>query len=343
MKKIAYIIGISQPAQGLLTLYKHIASHIIYAKEKGYIPIVDCKHYINQYFKDNRGYIDNTWEYYFEQPDGYTLDDLKDFDEIILSQNIEWADSKYEIVPSIMSCEIKRNSKLHKYEKEYAGYLKLNKELLASFEKSYIEKVKDDVVLGVLCRGTDYTNIKPAGHSIQPAPEEVIEKVRQIIRVNPDINKIYLATEDASIYKKFKENFGILLIENEQYTFDNTIQKSISDIKINRNNHFYKMGKDYLFSLYFLSKCPYFLAGRNNGSLGVYFLSSLFRNQKYVYIWDLGFYGKIKYNNFFEKVFSIKRDYTFPKTSNRNYSVKKSCIYITILGVKLTISKKIKI
>ena len=53
MKKIAYIIGISQPSQGLLTLYKHIASHILYAKKMGYIPIVDCKHYINQYFKDN--------------------------------------------------------------------------------------------------------------------------------------------------------------------------------------------------------------------------------------------------------------------------------------------------
>lgn len=342
MKKIAYIIGISQPAQGLLTLYKHIASHIIYAKEKGYIPIVDCKHYINQYFKDKKTYIDNSWEYFFEQPDGYTLDDLKKFDEIILSQDIEWADSKYEIYPKMLCSKETEDIQENKYALEYSKYLKFNQCLYNFLESNYKEKVENNVVLGVLCRGTDYVNIKPAAHSIQPSTEQTIQKTKEIIQKNSEINKIYLATEDESIYKKFKETFGSMLISNEQYMFSSTEQKALADVKVNRNNHFYNLGKEYLASLYILSKCPYFIGGRNNGSLGVYFLSSLFANQKYVYIFNLGLYGNITYSSFLEKIFSIKKEYTFPKTNSRDYSIKKCHTYITILGIKLRISRNIK-
>lgn len=343
MKKTAYIIGITQSAQGLLTLYKHIASHIIYAKENGYTPIVDCKHYLNQYFKENKVYVDNVWEYFFEQPDNKSLENLDEFDDVILSQNIEWADEKYKIFPKIMNGEIKAKTQLHEFVPYYSKYLKFNKDMLEFLENTYKEKVQNSVVLGVLCRGSDYTNIRPAGHAVQPNAEQVIQKIKEIMAKNPDINKIYLATEDKSIYKKFKEEFNSLLIENNQYMFDSKEQKSISDIKIDRNNHFFNLGKEYLTSLYILSKCPYFIGGCNNGSLGVYLLSSLFANQKYVYIWDLGLYGGLSYSSFWERIFSVKKEYIFPKTKNRDYSIKKCCMYITILGIKLKFSKNIKV
>ena len=76
-KKTFYIIGNYIRQDGLFAMYKHIISHVLYAQESGFIPIVDLQHYPNQYFKDGKAFKENTWEYYFEQPAGYSLKDIK--------------------------------------------------------------------------------------------------------------------------------------------------------------------------------------------------------------------------------------------------------------------------
>ena len=235
MKKTAYIIGISQPAQGLLTLYKHIASHIIYAYEKGYIPIVDCKHYDNQYFKDNKTYKDNSWEYFFQQPDDYNLDSLDEFDEIIISDNCDWAGDKYIIYPKSFIGGKEQN--LSDYDKDYFKYLKFKLDLKEKFELAYNEKLQNKVTLGVLCRGTDYVKMRPEGHPVQPTAEEMIIKTKEILKKNPEIEQIYLATEDASVSQKFYECFGDLIVRNDQYLYKQEDVDILAYVKTNRENH----------------------------------------------------------------------------------------------------------
>ena len=339
MKKTAYIIGISQPAQGLLTLYKHIASHIIYAYEKGYIPIVDCKHYDNQYFKDNKTYKDNSWEYFFQQPDDYNLDSLDEFDEIIISDNCDWVGDKYIIYPKSFIGGKEQN--LSDYDKDYFKYLKFKLDLKEKFELAYNEKLQNKVTLGVLCRGTDYVKMRPEGHPVQPTAEEMIVKTKEILKKNPEIEQIYLATEDASVSQKFYECFGDLIVRNDQYLYKQEDVDILAYVKTNRENHSYNTGVEYLTSLYLLSKCKYFIAGKNNGTLGVYLLSNLFKNQEYVHIWEKGIYGKqFKYNNFFERLFSVKHDVFYRRSDKRNYSIKKEVKMITILGIKIKSTKE---
>ena len=43
----------------------------------------------------------------------------------------------------------------------------------------------------------------------------------------------------------------------------------------------------------------------------------------------------VKYNNFLERIFSIKKE----DNTQEGYSIRKTRTYITLLGVKITISK----
>ena len=90
MKKKFYIIGVpSSYGMGLMAIVFEHMSNIIWAVKNNYIPIVDMMHYNNPYFKDNREFRDNVWEYYFEQPCNITLNDIYEDSEVIISSN-DW-------------------------------------------------------------------------------------------------------------------------------------------------------------------------------------------------------------------------------------------------------------
>ena len=121
--------------------------------------------------------------------------------------------------------------------------------------------------------------------------------------------KIWLATEDANIYKMFKDEFGDVLIDNNQFMFGDTGDKVIADIEVNRPNHRYRLGMEYLSSIYIISKCKYIIGGTVTAMLGAWILSNGFEKQKYVYIWDLGCYRirkREKCKNIFQKFLSVK-------------------------------------
>ena len=123
-----------------------------------------------------------------------------------------------------------------------------------------------------------------------------------------------------------------MLIDNKQYKYDSTSDKRIYQIKVERENHFYNLAKEYLLSIYILSKCKYIIGGITAGTLGALFLSNCFENKSYTYFWDLGVYrNSAKGINFLNNLFSIK---------NRIYNGKKYKL-CTILGIKLKIRKKL--
>lgn len=62
-------------------------------------------------------------------------------------------------------------------------------------------QIQLDKTLGLYLRGTDYIALKPSGHPIQPTVEQAIDVVNEYI-AKYDIEKVFLVTEDAKIYKK---------------------------------------------------------------------------------------------------------------------------------------------
>ena len=282
------IIGNYYPQDGLFSMYKHTIAHVIQSLEKGYIPVVDMRSYYNQYFKDGRQYKDNPWRYFFEQPCGIEPSEIKENDEVIIASG--GAEKKYQFWNRHLPLS-KEDTRAHPYLAEFHKYMKFTPEINHYLQKKYAKTFNGETnVLGIIVRGSDFVETKPKGHAIQPTAEMVIEKINELLPILK-FKKIYLATEDKTIYAKIKWVFGDMLIENCQYKYSTVGGKLIYQTKVERKDHFYHLAKEYLLSVYFLSKCKYLIGGRANGAIATLFMTNGFKSYDYVYLWDLGDYA----------------------------------------------------
>lgn len=285
-----YIIGNYQPSNGLFAMFKHTIAHVLYALENGYTPVIDMRCHYCQYFKDGREYKDNPWEYFFKQPAGISPQDIDINDNTILCLGGK-AENKYQIFPTLLPLSKENLCEKHPYLSYYHQFLQFSDEIQTYLDKNLKQIFKSEKdILGIIVRGSDFVETKPKGHAIQPTAEMIIEKVKEL-QQTLTFKKIYLATEDANIYAKIKAAFGDMLIENTQYKYETVGGERIYKVKAERKDHFYNLGKEYLLSVYLLSKCKYLIGGRANGTVATYMLTNGFSGYDYVYLWDLGCYG----------------------------------------------------
>jgi len=276
--KTFYVISYDYDTQGLFAIVKSVLSHIMYATEKGWISVVDLKNYGCQYQKEG----ENAWEQFFQQPCGYTLDDIQKSKNVIRSYYGMYPYNKYDFYVDILD-------RPDEYKRIAEYYRKFIKPQPKVFE--YMVRMKstlhiDNKTLGVLCRGTDYLNRKPQYHPRQPEPEMVISDACQVME-EKCYDSVFVATEDDKVLEMFKNRFGdriryieqprLILKENQQY---------LSDVKTDVKTRS-QMALDYYTALCILSQCPAILAGRTAGTLGAVFMSEGFEWSKF---YDLGFY-----------------------------------------------------
>lgn len=165
----------------------------------------------------------------------------------------------------------------------------MNSQTQAFINNEYNRLVsKNDRVLGVLLRGTDYTQRKPYGHPIQPDEKTAIAKCLEIMD-KKQCNRLFLATEDARYFKAFSMVFKKNLITtHENIIYENTGDTLLSDIRIDLHNEKYFRALDYLTKIVILSRCTCFAAGQTSGSVGAMIMTEGFEHK---YIWDMGRYG----------------------------------------------------
>lgn len=277
-----YIIRIDFPMAGLFAIVKSYLSHVEYALDRGYIPVIDMKNCKSQFLKDVKG-GGNPWLIFYKQP-YIELDEIAKAKNIIISKNIQCPNDKYVIGVDVLHDNMKERLKYHTlhYRKNF---------ILADAASDYVEKKYATIignkknVLGVICRGTDYLYKRPAGHPVQPYPDQVIEKIH-IMESEFAIDWIYIATEDTEILKLFIKMFGHKLLYINQKRFHNEAERFISDYHF-KNDERITMNLDYLSSMYILSKCDYLIGGRTSGTIAANLMSDSF---KYHYYWDLGSY-----------------------------------------------------
>lgn len=145
--------------------------------------------------------------------------------------------------------------------------------------------------LGVICRGTDYIMLRPKKHPKQPSAEEVIKTVKKWIK-KYGYTKIYVATEEETIFRKFEKEFPGMILSNKRSYYDKQMRKGnltvISDVHFDRENDDYLKGIEYLSSLNILSKCDALIGGNCGGST----IAAFFNDGKYsrTKIFDRGIY-----------------------------------------------------
>lgn len=272
--------------EGLMSLFINVVKNIYYARENGYIPVVDFENYHTQYddVVDNKR---NVWEFYFTQPSNYSLNEIYQSKNVIKSGlEIQW----YR--PKLFERRYDDDSlkALHEFlfsQIDFSSQVK-------SVVNGEIEKLQMNyaMTVGLYLRGTDYTALKPAGHPIQPTVEQAVQVVDYFMQKYP-IDSIFLVTEDGNIYRKIKKIYKdkciIVSFDSFVDNYDGKTflshNKSIDEL----NTSPYERGLIYLVKLLILSKCAYFVGGDTMGSWATMLFSENQYKDKYVF--DLGTYG----------------------------------------------------
>ena len=285
---IFYVIGHTDKVGGLFWIVNKVLMHLSYAEEHNYIPIVDFKNYATQYQAEGLLHQENIWEYYFDQPTSYSLNDIASAKNIVISKKAATPSEKH-----FMGHFYENEAKILHFRRLYKKYIHLNIET-----QKYLEEVYNSIIgnkkniIGVLCRGTDYVTKRPKDHPIPPTIEEVIDKVLQYIK-EYKADYVFLATEDENIKDKFVLKFGDILLFNEQKRTSLSEVREGEYLSETRNRTIvskedkYVSGLQYLTAIYILSKCQYLVATQCGGTKGALIMSDGYKS---TYIFNKGLY-----------------------------------------------------
>lgn len=279
--KYFYVIRRAPEEIGLFSYVLTYLGMIVYAQEKGFIPVIDMQNYYNMFLeRDEIGKV-NSWEYYFKQPTGYSLKEIQSSRHVILSKAVDlnW----FEYPGLSLVCD-KNNRK--KWRFLYKENIFLQPEVIKKRDVLVKKLFQGERVVGVICRGTDYLHIKPKDHPIQPSVEDIIKKTEELMKRNL-CKKVYLATEDEQIYLKLKKVFGSKLIINEARRYFNTYDAKISEIVKEEVMNKRQNGEDYLLNILLLSKCNCIVGGCCGGMYGALLMTKGYEEE---YIFNLGLY-----------------------------------------------------
>lgn len=272
-----YVIRRRSKEVGLFSYVLTALGHMVYAESKGYYPVVDMKNYESPYL--DKVSKQNVWEYYFRQPTSYNLEDIKYSKNIILSSG-----ESPQLYPDFAM--FNNEKEIQYWREKFHKYIQLNE-----YTKKYIENEEkilfpSERILGVICRGTDYRDMRPHNHPVQPNIEDVISLSERVM-VNKKYSKIYLSTEDKYILNKFKNKFGDKLLfvnmEMRPYCKGNYITETQLDRKDDKK----LKGLEYLTQIALLSKCDGFIGSGCGGSYGALLMSN---GYEWEFRWNLGVY-----------------------------------------------------
>ena len=258
-----------------------ILSQILQVLYAGYIPYIDLA---------GRNPGDNNWSMWFEQP---------------FEKEINFAE--YETIRPegrIKTCWIPGyESPYVDYEKDlacklYLDWLVFNDDVMNYIAEEYKDIIKanrSSGIMGCLCRGTDFTTVKPLGHPVQPSVEEVMDEAEQKM-MDLSLEMIYLATEEERIRDMFEERFpGCILTNSRNYldkmyydAIKKSDKKALEIIKDEDPDNRFRQGLSYLSSIVLLSSCDALVAGNCGGSDAALFFND--NSYKYVNLFQLGRY-----------------------------------------------------
>ena len=255
-------------------------SQINYAKRNNWNPVIDMKNYNGITVNGKRV---NAWELYYDQP----------YPELNGKLDGIYSQKKYRLSDGICRADAPNDSMdffLNKKTLAYWSILyrencRFNSAMQSYADKEYDSIIKGKRVVGVLCRGTDYLKLKPKGHPVQPDPDLVIVKVKRLMK-DYNCGYVYLATEDEAIEKLFRVAFLDKLLVNKR-VYKKYSGGYLANTLNNREDDVYHTNVEYLSSLYLLSRCNCFVAGRTSGAVITMLMDTEY---EYTYFWDLGVY-----------------------------------------------------
>ena len=190
----------------------------------------------------------NAWEYYFYQPWFNHTTDTK----VVTMQETGNVNFKYDDPNLGMDLAV-----FAPWRKRFYSNFGLKPALKNFIDNFYDNNIKGKVTLGVQVRLTDMQH-----HHKTKGLVDSIVKAQHIIKEHPDINQIFLATDDETIIFPFQKQFSIPVIyykgifrATEEQRNNDPDDKLVSP----RNLHRYLLGLECLQDIFTLTKCDYLL------------------------------------------------------------------------------------
>lgn len=253
------------PIFNLLANHSYVLSHLAYAREKGYIPLIDQLNYpvYNNQSQPIHGTL-NPWEFFWEQPNGNTLEEAYRSKHVILSRR-NW----------ISEWNLGYDVTRHKDPTTIAFLHELSETVpLNPPTQIYVQQQKERYfsgnprILGVSYRFAGHAKnsyTKAPDHPIQPEIDGLIDMVGQRLK-EWKINSIFLATESEDAVARFREAFGAQLIATQRVR-----QKEAMVYSADNPNPLYAAGAmyqttlDYLTEMELLAGCTALLGTLTSG------------------------------------------------------------------------------
>lgn len=224
------------------------------------------------------------WEWYFQQPASLS--------DVLHLPKTDCTHQTASFQPHFN--DIYNPAYVRLWGKLYSNFIHFNTQTQQYIQAEYQTLFSDkNKVLGVICRGTDYTTLHPPGHPVQPPLKDIINICKQQIKTS-SYDAIYLATEEKKIRDIFSSEFPGMILENKRkyyddiYYTDHNIQY-IKDVRFDRENNNYWMGLEYLSSIVLLSQCDSLIGGNCGGTMAALFFNN--GRYKYTNIFNLGLYS----------------------------------------------------
>lgn len=263
---------------GLFAILPKIETCARYAKSRGFIPVICLKRMGDScFYSDYRG--DDVWGKFFNQPEGYSLE------EVMNSRHVYFSPGFYNgsVMSAIMDSQCPSGGTLSWPDGIYNE--RVNRCL---YDKSKEFLPYPDETLGVLARGTDYVKTHLLNHSIHASLDMICKKIDDVM-VQWNLKYIYVATEDASYCRLFKEKYGDKVFFTDQERFEVNDGELLSDLhrRQGKVRSGFELGMDYILSIDLLSKCNSLVASGGCGGLSEAVKQNAGK-YKNMYVFDLG-------------------------------------------------------
>lgn len=253
------------PTHNLLANYFYVVSHVKYAHDNGFIPVVDQLNYpVYNLVREPINGSKNPWEYFWTQPGGISLEEAYHSKNVVLSKRgwqMQW-DMGYAV-------DNYTNKDMINMYHDIVKQLTLNEHTA-----KYIELIKKKYfpangrILGVAVRYGGHSEncyYRGNGHPIQPEIDELIDLVKQRYK-EWDMEYIFLTSDGKYTIKMFQNVFDNKLIYIPRMRFK-------EDIKYNDKfpNPLYvesqinKTALDYLTEMELLSQCDALIGSVTSG------------------------------------------------------------------------------
>ena len=253
---IFLVIKQESQGRGLFSLLSSTICWIDFAKRNDLIPVVDFENFKTEYNESEK--VNNTFnafEYYFNPLNNYSLNEVYKSKNVVLSGNSFPENYNYDIAENIELASI------------FKKYFVLNKELLDS-----ITKIKKEFpypkILGVHYRGKEMRFT--GGHRYPPTFKQMIFSINHMLTLSI-FDKIFVSSEDPSLITKLEKTYPGMIIYNKNY-YRSKHGNAYKETP--RRLHRYKLGKEVLTDMLFLSECDSFISGSSNVSSFAYFVNN---------------------------------------------------------------------